>query len=70
MTQLVLNVENPTVATTIRRMVGLMQGVTVARTPRRKRDSQGTFLRAVKEVETGELHSARDLDDLLYQLNH
>lgn len=66
MTELVVQVNEPTLLSDIRKAIRLIRGVGKVTTLRKTKTE---LQKAIDEVEAGKLYSASSVDDLMQQLN-
>lgn len=65
MTQIVLNIEDESMVSGLRKILSNLKGVTIAST---KKQSKGTLEKAIKEVRSGKIIKANSVQDLITQL--
>ena len=66
MTQIILNVEDQSMLPGLRKILGNLNGVTIAAMPKKRK---GTLSRAVKEVRDGKVTKANSVADLMSKLD-
>lgn len=66
MTQIILNVEDQSMLPGLRKILGKLNGVTIATMPKKRK---GTLSRAVKEVRDGKVTKANSVADLMSNLD-
>lgn len=67
MTQLVLNISDPSVLPTLRKVVKAFNGVTIARPAKEKKAKCGLD-EALEDVREGRVYSAESTDDLFMKI--
>ena len=72
MTQIVLNVEDNRMLSSLRKILGNLNGVSIAKiakdTRTRKKERGGTLTRAIEEVRNGELIRVNSIAELMSEL--
>ncbi len=67
MTELVVQVEDPSLVADIKRAIKMLRGVTGVTIPNGRKKTG--LQMAIDEVRSGKLYEAKDVDDLMNQLN-
>lgn len=66
--QLIVTLSDASLVNSIKKAISMIRGVENVRTTRSKKKLT-RIERSMKEVESGKLHEAKDVDDLFVQLN-
>ncbi len=67
MTELVVQIEDPSMVADIKRAIKMLRGVTGVIIP--KHQKKTGLQMSIDEVRSGKLYEAKDVDDLMNQLN-
>ncbi len=65
MTQIILNIEDESMLPGLRKILGNLSGVSIAKTPRKRK---GTLQQAVEEVERGKIKKVNSVAELMAEL--
>ncbi len=65
MQQVVINVENPSILPSLRRVLNAMEGVSIAPKPRRRRSG---IEEAEEDIRKGRVYKAASVDDMFEQI--
>lgn len=63
MAQLVINVENPSILPSLRKVLGAMEGVSIL--PKTRKKAKGTLDTALDDVKAGRVTKVGSVDDLM-----
>ena len=66
MTELVVQIEDASLVADLKRPIKMLRGVTCVTIPKRKKTG---LQMSIDEVRSGKLYEAKDVDDLMNQLN-
>ncbi len=68
MAQLILNIENPAILPSLRKVLSALEGVSIVKQPKRAGKKSELDL-AIEEAENGEVTHWKDVDSLISHIN-